>query len=351
VRVAVTGASGNIGTSLLAELGSSPDIHEVVGVARRRPEAAFPKVRWVAADVASSDLRPAFEGADAVVHLAWAIQPSRDQGLLRRINVDGSRRVFAAAADAGAKTIVYASSVGTYAPVPVEAGEDRVRETHPATGIESSLYSVHKAEVEAILDAFEPAHPDVAVARIRPGLVFKREAASEIRRYFAGPLFPNALLRTKVPVVPLPEGIRVQCVHADDAARAFALALAQRARGAFNVAAEPQLAPVDLASALGGRPLELPARLFRALAGLTWRGRVQPTPEGWLDLGMGVPAMSTERVRAELGWSERVRADEALRELIQGLGAGAGGETPPLHRRAGGRFRSRELRTGIGARP
>jgi nucleoside-diphosphate-sugar epimerase len=53
---------------------------EIVGVARCRPSAELDKVRWVSADVASDDLSVAFAGVDAVIHLAWLIQPSRDPG-------------------------------------------------------------------------------------------------------------------------------------------------------------------------------------------------------------------------------------------------------------------------------
>ena len=352
MRVAVTGASGNAGTSLLAELAKAPEVDSIAGIARRIPAVAMPKVEWVQADVAADDLAKPFSSADAVVHLAWVIQPSRDPELLNHVNVEGSRRVFEAAAEAEVGTIVYASSVGTYAAVPPEEAEVRVDESHPSTGIETSIYSTQKAAVERILDGFERTHSEIAVSRLRPALIFKREAASEIRRYFAGPFFPNAILRlVRPPLVPLPAGLRMQCVHADDVGRAYALAVLNRARGAFNIAAEPQLDAADVARALGGKPVEVDPRPLRGLTRATWRARLQPTPEGWLDMGMGAPAMDTTRAREELGWSERVSADAALAELIQGLADGAGGATPPLHPRAGGRFRMRELRTGVGARP
>ena len=352
MRVVVFGATGNLGTSVLRALGAQAEVHEIWGVARRKPVQSLSKVTWKQADVVSGELSPLVKEADVVIHLAWAIQPSRDRALLDRINVDGSRRVFEACAEAGVGSLVYASSVGAYASAPHDDPELRVSESHSVAGIPSSVYSAQKAEVETILDEVERSHPDLAVARIRPALIFKREAASEIRRYFAGPFLPNALLRRfRPPVVPLPRGLRVQCVHADDAGKAFALAALGRARGAFNVAAEPQLSTGDLARVVGGRPVEVSPRVLRSLATFTWKARLQPTPAGWLDLGMGAPAMDTTRVRSELGWTETVPADEALSELIVGLADGAGGLTPPLDPLAGGRFRGREIRSGIGARP
>jgi nucleoside-diphosphate-sugar epimerase len=70
----------------------------------------LPKVEWAAADVSADDLAPIVRGADAVVHLAWAIQPSRDPAALFCANVPGSGRVFDAVATAGVPALVHASS-------------------------------------------------------------------------------------------------------------------------------------------------------------------------------------------------------------------------------------------------
>lgn len=112
MRVVITGASGNVGTSVLGALGGEPSVEKIIGIARRLPDIELPKVAWTEADVASTDLAPLFDGADAVVHLAWAIQPSRDPEAMERANVVGSRRVFDAVAAAGVPVLVHASSVG-----------------------------------------------------------------------------------------------------------------------------------------------------------------------------------------------------------------------------------------------
>jgi UDP-glucose 4-epimerase len=301
----------------------------------------------VQADVAHDDLRPHLRGAGAVVHLAWLIQPSRDERTTHEVNVEGSARVFGAAADAGVPAIVYASSVGAYSPGPKDRAVD---ESWPTHGIPSSFYSRQKAAVERILDSFEAAHPSVRVARLRPGLKFQREAASEIRRYFAGPLLPSALVRRAViPVVPRIERLRFQAVHTHDVAEAYRLAIVtDAARGAFNVAAPPVLDSRELARALHARAVPVPPRVLRAAAALTWKAHLQPTPPGWLDLALGVPIMDARRARDVLGWTPRRSATDAFLELVEGLREGAGYDTPPLHPRAGGRLRGRELLTGVG---
>jgi len=293
MRVVVVGASGNVGTSVLAALAADDDVESIVGIARRLPSIEVSKTRWVRADVATDDLDPHLKGADAVIHLAWAIQPARDSETVRRVNVDGSARVFDATARAQVPTLVYASSVGAYSAGPKDRAVD---ESWPTDGVPTSFYSRHKAAVERLLDEFEAEHDGVRVVRLRPGLIFKREAASEIRRYFAGPLLPSSLVRDRlIPVIPDVPGLRFQAVHADDVGQAYRLAVKGDARGAFNVAAEPALDPEQLAGLLGARRIRVPAGVLRAGAALTWRLRLQPTPPGWLDMALAVPIMEIGR--------------------------------------------------------
>ena len=111
---------------------------------------------------------------------------------LERINVEGSRRVFEAVAAAGVQKLVHASSVGAYSRGPKDREVD---ESWPTEGTPTSFYSRHKVAVERELDRFEAAIPRRAVVRLRPALIFKDEAATEIRRLFVGPFIPNFLLR------------------------------------------------------------------------------------------------------------------------------------------------------------
>lgn len=348
MRVVVTGASGNVGTSVLRALGRDESVSEIIGLARRMPSLALPKVRWRIADIVRDDLVAEFENAGAVVHLAWLIQPSRDPATLRAVNVEGSARVFDAVAKAGVPSLVYASSVGAYSPGP----KDRlVDESWPTEGVETSFYSSHKAEVERLLDDFERGESPVRVVRLRPGLIFKGEAGTEIRRLFVGPFAPRvAFARRLIPLVPRIERLRFQAVHTDDVAEAYRLAVTGDARGPFNIAADPVLDPDEIAHALQARTVPVPAAAVRGLAAATWRLRLQPTPPGWVDMALAAPLMDTARARNELGWEPRRTAVEALLELLDGMRRGAGAATPPLDPRSSGPLRSHELRTGVGAK-
>jgi UDP-glucose 4-epimerase len=348
MRVVVVGATGNVGTSVLRSLADEPAVESVLGVARRLPGLRYPKTDWARADVSSSELASIFRGADVVVHLAWLIQPGRDLETLRATNVLGSERVFEAAAAAGVTSLVYASSVGAYSPGPKDR---RVDEGWSTDGIESSFYSRHKAEVERLLDRFERETPSVRVVRLRPALIFKREAASGIRRLFAGPFLPSPLVRRElIPVVPRTERLVFQAVHSHDVGDAYRRAVVSEVRGPFNIAAEPVLDTAELARLLSARPVPVHLGLLRAGAALSFRLRLQPSEPGWLDMGLSVPLMDTTRARRELGWEPRRGADEALRDLLAGIRERAGIDTPPLAPDSGGPFRVRELLTGVGRR-
>ncbi|HWE08470.1 MAG TPA: NAD-dependent epimerase/dehydratase family protein [Solirubrobacteraceae bacterium] len=348
MRVVVVGATGNVGTSVVRSLAADSAVDEILAIARRAPQRPLERARFVAADIRTSDLAPLFRGADAVIHLAWLIQPGRDESVTRAVNVDGSRRVFEAVASSGAPSLVYASSVGAYSPGP----KDRlVDESWPTGGIPTSFYSRHKAQVEHDLDRFEQEHPDVRVVRLRPGLIFKREAATEIRRLFIGPLLPGAILRSGLaPISPAVPGLRFQAVHSDDVGDAYRAAVLSGRSGAFNIAAEPVIGATELAEMLDARPVPVAPRIMRAAAAVTFALHLQPAEPGWVDMALGVPLMSTDRARRELGWRPRTSATGAIRELVAGLREGAGGDTWPLARSTSGRLRIREFLTGLGQR-
>jgi nucleoside-diphosphate-sugar epimerase len=331
MRVVVVGATGNVGTSLLRALADDPDVESVLGLARRLPDTQFPKSEFTTADVGRDELVPHFRGADAVVHLAWLIQPARDRSLLWRVNVEGSTRVFRAVAEAGVPSLVYASSVGAYSPGP----KDRfVDESWPTRGVRTSYYAHHKAEVERRLDRLERERPGVRVVRLRPGLIFKRESAAEQRRLFAGPFFPRFLADPRlIPFVPDIPRLRFQAVHSYDVGQAYRLAVTSDVRGPFNLAAEPVLDPPTLARVLGARTVPVPVGVVRAAAQVTFLLHLQPSDAGWVDMALGVPLLDTTWARQELGWRPRHGADDAIRDLLEGLRGDAGIGTPPLARR------------------
>src|SRR5271165_3814576 len=151
LRVAVTGPTGEMGQAVVAALERAREVKRIVGMARKPfdpRERGWKKVSYRRGDVLDPvAVEGLVEGADVVVHLAFMIMGGAAES--RRVNLDGSRDVFQAAVAAGAKRIVYASSVAAY-------GFDRddptpLTEDAPTRGSAGHYYSAQKAEVEKLL--------------------------------------------------------------------------------------------------------------------------------------------------------------------------------------------------------
>src|SRR5207302_1185031 len=159
----------------------------------------------------------------------------------------------------------------------------------------------------------EKEHPELRVVRMRPALIFKAQAATEIRRLFAGPLLPSRLVRPElIPFVPDTAGLRFQAVHSLDVGQAFRRALLSDVSGPFNLAADPPLGPPELGALLNARRLRVPPAALRAGAALTYALRLQPAEPGWVDMGLSVPLIDPGRAARELGWTPLRGAAETL---------------------------------------
>jgi len=335
-RILVTGASGNVGAGVLRALGHLEPEADVIGVCRRPPTRGriYESVRWCPVDLSAPDatarLTDAMRGVDVVIHLALAVRPVDDEVYLYRVNVVGTESVLRAMAATGVSTMVYASSLGIYAPSDSAAP---VAESWPTTGQSTSVYSRHKVIAEGLLDDFERNHPDVTIARFRPTVVVARHTAFEIRTLYLGPVIPRAALellrRRMLPVLPLPRGLALQFVHADDVGDAVVRLMRERARGSFNVAADPLPAPA-LAALVGARPIRVDPRMMRSAVVALHRMNVLAVTPGWYDVATRSPIMDTTRAREELGWRPVHTSADAARELIGGLADGATGTSPAL---------------------
>ncbi|MGI8900732.1 MAG: NAD-dependent epimerase/dehydratase family protein [Nocardioides sp.] len=347
MRIVVTGASGNVGSAVLRRLVATPS-HEVLGLARRIPTDGWPfdAVEWQSVDLtddeASATLATTFAGADAVVHLAWGFQPSHDLGFLERLGVGGTRRVIDAVASTGVPHLVHMSSVGAYSP---RRDDEPVDESWPTGGVPSSPYSRHKVAAERLLDELERARPTTVVTRLRPGIVGQGSAGSALLRYALPAVVPGRAIGL-LPVLPLDRRLSIPMVHADDVAQAVEQALSARLGGAFNLAAEPSVAAVDIAAALGARLVHVPAPVLRTVASLTWHARLQQVDPGWVDLGYAVPLLDTGRAEHELGWAPETDALSVLDETVTGMRNASSDSTPALRARTVPGQLARALRRG-----
>lgn len=320
LTVAVTGPTGEVGLPLMDELQRTEAVGSVRGMARRPFDPAaegWDKISYRRGDILDrGSLVALFDGADVAVHLAFAIFGSHQQ--TRRVNLEGSRNVFEAAAAAGVQRLVYASSVAAYGFHP--ENPQPLTEDVPARGSEGFYYSVQKAELESALaeilsggavDAYV-FRPCIVAGPRAPILV--EQLVSSARLGDPLPRLRRGLGRLPLPSPLLPDpGVPLQLVHHDDVARALAAAIAAEGPpGTYNLAAEGEVRIGDIARAIGWHAVRVPGPAADLGAGLARRlSFVSPQLE-WATALRTPVLMDTAKARRDLGWEPRFNAAETL---------------------------------------
>ena len=325
LTVAVTGPTGTFGFGLMPLLQADPRVDRIVGIARRPfdpTERGWTKLEYRRGDVRDrAALAEAFAGADVVVHLAFLITGSADRRTIRAINVDGTSNTFAAAAAAGARRFVYASSVAAYG-----FGRDNpvaMTEEWPARPAEHLFYAQEKAEIEQRLQDAAAEHPAIGLYVLRPPIVLGPHSVGA-KRFLPGAVEPLAkrlaslALRLPVPVPALVPPLPVQFIHEDDVGEALRLCvLGAGPPGTYNLAGDGVLTAIDVARELGFLPLSVPSGPAQAaarwLAGLP----LAPPQVGWAEAISSPAIMDDGKARRELGWTPRHTGLEALRDTLR----------------------------------
>ncbi len=295
MKIAVTGASGELGTLVLRRLAALPEVERIVALDLRAPIVASPKIHAVQIDVRDPTIGEHFAGASALVHLAFLVTQWAPRAEMESINVGGSKNVFEAAARAGVETIVYSSSIAAYGVVvghPVPLVEESPRRFQP-----EFAYSATKFQVEAFLDDFEKLHPTLRIARLRPAILAGARMEHELGKSLDAGVYPDL------------GGPAAPFVWDEDVADAVLICLKKRAHGAFNLVADDPLEARELARAGGLRYVRIPRALARSVARLNpWivkLGGKRRADPAWLDIEPARMVISCAKAKRDLGWSPR----------------------------------------------
>jgi nucleoside-diphosphate-sugar epimerase len=323
LTVAVTGPTGTFGFGLIPVLQGDDRVRRIIGIARRPfdpAEYGWTKMEYRRGDVRDPGaLRDAFGHADVVVHLAFLVTGAASGEVIRSVNLDGTLNAFRAAAAAGVRRFVYASSVAAYG---FHADNPAVMtEEWPVRPSARLFYARQKAELEQLLEAEAAVAGSPALYLLRPPIVLGPHAIGA-KDLLPAPLAPlgRALagrLPLPVPVPILVPSLPLQVVHEEDLGHAFAkCVLAAGPPGAYNLAADGILTAADVVRELGLIPLPLPARpaqlAARALAALPFL----PPEAQWVEAASHPVIVDATRAREKLGWTPRFTALEALRDTV-----------------------------------
>ncbi|HEX9337290.1 MAG TPA: NAD-dependent epimerase/dehydratase family protein [Pseudonocardiaceae bacterium] len=326
VTVAVTGPTGTFGFGLVPLLQADDRIRRIVGIARRPfdpAELGWSKMAYRQGDVRDpAALEAAFRGADVVIHLAFLVMGNASPETIRQINIEGTRNAFRAAAAAGARRFVYASSVAAYGfhpDNPIGMTED-----WPVRPAAKLFYAQEKAELEHLLADEAAAQPDIALYLLRPPIVVGPHALG------AKNLLPQPLaalgrrlvgLVGRVPLPVLVPDFPLQLIHEQDVGQAFLLcAVGAGPPGSYNIAGSGVLSTVDVARELGLIPVPVPGGLLRSAARTVSALPSLPfTPPvaQWIEIASQPAIMDVRKAERELGWKPRYTALEALRDTIR----------------------------------
>ena len=228
MKIVVTGAGGVVGRGVASRLHNAG--HDVVGLARQRPDSWPLTMDFVEADIRdAAAVRRAVVGAEAVVHRAWAASSGSDRKLADDVNVGGTSNLLEAMTISGSRRIVFVSSAEVY-------GTRRDR-TAPLTEDEAPAPAVETMIANAGLEW----------VAVRAALVLGREVDNAVLRLLAAPILLDVAGFGDRPL---------QVVHTDDIHRLLVRAVLDDCveSGAVNLAAAGVLTLRELAATIG-RPL------------------------------------------------------------------------------------------------
>jgi nucleoside-diphosphate-sugar epimerase len=307
LTVAVTGAEGLIGRRVVDLLLDDPAVGRVVAI--DLPGASGPAgparrgLEHRPSDVRDPAIADALSGADAVVHLAFVLDPSRDEAAMHDVNVGGTRNVLDAARAAQVPKVVYVSSATVYGahpdnPLPIT-------ESQPLRPNTPFSYVEHKAEVERWLPTWSAAGGEGTVLTVlRPSIVAGPGVSNFITRQLDAPRF-NAVRGHKPPI---------QFVHVDDVAAAIVHVVRRDLPGTFNVSSTGWLSFDEVTAISGRKLLQVPEELAFTLADRLWRLGLGEAPSGQVPYLMHPWVVSTDALVAT-GWRPRHSNRDALAEM------------------------------------
>jgi UDP-glucose 4-epimerase len=324
MRYVITGGSGYIGSRLVDLLSRREETERIVICDLAPPAAYRPKTEFEWVDVRDREsVRTvlARSEADALVHLAFILNPSHDEHLMYDVDVNGTHNVLEAAAAAGTRQVLVTSSstaYGAFPDNPVPLTED-----DPVRGVASFPYARDKTESDRLCQLWAARHLDRLMTIVRPCIVF-------------GPNVDNYLVRlwTKAPFSADAGQLDnpIQFVHEDDVVEAITSLLLGRHAGPFNVAGDGLMTLRECAEVIGSPIRRMPLRAYRGLARAMWRTRLSEAPPGQIEFALHPWIVSNEKLKRTTGWTPKHTSRETFEITMR-----AHGKLPPAGEPTGDR--------------
>ena len=330
MKYVITGGSGYIGSRLTELLAGRDETERIVDLDVRPPDVPWPKTEYVRGDVRDrAAMRELLERErpDAVVHLAFLLNPIRDEARMYDIDVNGTLAVLEAASAAGVGQVLVTSSASAYGafpdnPVPIA-------EDHPVRGQPDFSYARDKAEADRVCQLWAADHPDRVMTIVRPTIVFGPNVDNYISRGWENSAF-----------IPVMDGVEadLQLVHEDDVVSAIAGLLDAKQEGAFNLAADGLMTWRESAELIDMKVREMKFRTVYRIYSWAWRlhaPRVE-APPGNLHFLRDPWVVSNEKLKQAIGWEPTHDTRGVFEETMRAKGLIEGRAEPAATLRAAG---------------
>jgi UDP-glucose 4-epimerase len=316
--VLVTGASGYIGSQVVAALADDPRGVKTIVAADIRPplsDARRANVVYETADVRTTKFAELFRRheVELVVHLAAIVTPGKrsDRDLEYEVDVIGTRNVVAGCIAAGVRKLIYTSSGAAYG----YHSDNRpwLSEDDPLRGNEEFAYSHHKRLIEEMLACTRSEYPELLQLVFRPGTILGTSTRNQITDLFDG-RWVLGLSGSSTPFVLIWDadvvGGIVRGIHAGGA-------------GIFNMAGDGTLSLREMATIMHKPYVAIPPRVIAAaLSALKRLGLTQYGPEQ-VDFLRYRPVLANERLKKEFGYVPRKTTREVFELFLEGRRSGS----------------------------
>ncbi len=268
MKVAITGAAGYFGRKIIERLEKNEECEKIIGISRRNFNHNFEKLDYYRMDIRNEGIKNLFKKVDAVIHLAFILNPIHDRKEMYDINVNGTRNVLKACKEANVNKVIITSSTMVYGAWP--DNPKYLTEESPLRGHPTYYYNKDKIEIEKLSKKFAK---DFMLTILRPCLVL-------------GPTVNHFYSRLiNWPVLPLVDGKNpdMQFIHEDDVARAYEIFLINDNPGIFNIVGKGTMKWKEIIELSGKKAISIPSFILYPLINFLWKIRLFEAPADIFD--------------------------------------------------------------------
>jgi UDP-glucose 4-epimerase len=309
--VAVTGATGFLGSNLIGSLEEDERIGRIVAIdSAPAPTTAGQKTRSYEIDLTQpmAEARVAeilaAERVDAIAHLAFLAEPTHATAWAHELESVGTMHVTVAARHAQVRKLVLWSQTWLYGAH--ATNPNFLTEKHPLRAPKSEPFFADKIDAEEQSRKLAQRSPGAVVTILRTAPILGPTVHNAVTRYLARRVVP-----TMMGFDPL-----VQFVHEVDAIAALHLALLRDVPGTFNIVGDGVL-PLSTVIKLAGRvAVPIPHPLARTFTALGWVAQLVQAPPSFLKYLRFLCVADGERARTALGFTAAYTSREALLDFV-----------------------------------